>query len=133
LLAKSYGRYSPVLQAAQIGLIVIEASQQETHIVFIYYGISFILSVLALATWTVGTLMYVPTHVGDGSGPDAFGVLLYLSLWPVGLLLAHSALLAWIVHARHPASILKGRWGLALHGVLGPGFFLYALYLFYPG
>ncbi len=70
---------------------------------------------------------------GDGYGPDPLGVLLYLSLWPVGLLLAHSGLLACLVRARQPASILQGRQGIAIHLALGAGFLAYALYKFHPG
>lgn len=100
---------------------------------FLYYGISFVISMLALAAWTIVAVTHVPAHHGDGTGPDGVVILLYLSLWPIGLLLAHSAGLAWIVHARRPASILQGRRGLAVHGVLGTAFVLYALYLFHPG
>lgn len=100
---------------------------------FLYYGISFVISVLALAAWTIVAVMHVPAYHSDGTGPDGVVILLYLSLWPVDLLLVHSAGLAWIVRARHPASILQGRRGLALHGALGFAFFLYALYLFHPG
>ena len=100
---------------------------------FLYYRISFILSVLALAAWTLAVTIYQAPRYGDGYGPDALGVLLYLSLWPVGLLLAHSAVVASLVRARQPASILQGRDGIAIHLVLGAGFLAYALYKFYPG
>lgn len=49
------------------------------------------------------------------------------------LLLVHSALLACLVRERNPATLMQGRWGLSLHGILGAGFFLYALHLFHPG
>lgn len=106
---------------------------QGTRIMFLYYGISFVFSVLALAAWMIGAITHVPVQQRDGSGPDGVVILLYLSLWPVGLLLAHSALLALIVRERSPASLMQGRWGLRLHGILGGGFLLYALHLFRPG
>ena len=68
-----------------------------------------------------------PRH-GDGYGPDPLGVLLFLALWPVGLLLAHSGLLACLVRGQRPASILQGRYGVAIHLALGAGFLAYALY-----
>ncbi|MGE8686224.1 MAG: hypothetical protein ACN6PJ_03740 [Achromobacter sp.] len=100
---------------------------------FLYYRISFVLSVLALAVWMVGIGTYEAPRYGDGYGPDAFGVLLYLSLWPVGLLLAHSSLLACFARAKRPATILQGRRGISIHLALWAGFLAYALYAFYPG
>jgi len=97
---------------------------------FLYYRISFVMSVLALAAWAIGVAVYDAPRYGDGYGPDALGVLLYLSLWPVGLLLAHSGMLACLVRARRPASILQGRHGIGIHLALGAGFIAYALYKF---
>ena len=99
----------------------------------LYYQIGFLSSVLALAAWTIAVAAYDAPRHGDGYGPDALGVLLYLALWPVGLLLAHSGLLACFVRARRPASVLDGRQGIAIHLALGAGFLAYALYTFYPG
>lgn len=100
---------------------------------FLYYRISFVASLLALAVWAITVAVYETPRHGDGYGPDPLGVLLYLSLWPVGLLLAHSGLLACLVRARQPASILQGRQGIAIHLALGAGFLAYALYKFHPG
>lgn len=107
--------------------------KQDLRIMFLYYGISLVLSMLALAAWLIVAVTHVPGHQSDGSGPDGVVILLYLSLWPVALLLVHSALLACLVRDRNPATLMQGRWGLSLHGVLGAGFFLYALHLFHPG
>ncbi|WP_233500556.1 hypothetical protein [Bordetella bronchiseptica] len=107
--------------------------QQERTALFLYYRISFVLSVLALAAWAIAVTLYQAPRYGDGYGPDPLGVLLFLALWPVGLLLAHSGLLACLVRARRPASILQGRQGVAIHLALGAGFVLYALYRFWPG
>lgn len=79
----------------------------------------------------VVAVTHVPTFHGDGAGPDGVVIVLYLSLWPVGILLAHSALLAWMVRAKNPTSVMQGRWGLSLHGVLGAALSLCALKLFY--
>ena len=68
-----------------------------------------------------------------GYGPDPLRVLLFLALWPVGLLLAHSGLLACLVRGQRPASILQGRYGVAIHLALGAGFLAYALYRVQPG
>ncbi|HEY9274023.1 hypothetical protein [Achromobacter sp.] len=97
---------------------------------FLYYRISFVLSVLALAAWAITVAVYEAPRYGDGYGPDPLGVLLYLSLWPVGILLVHSGLIASLVRTRQPASILQGRDGIAIHLVLGVGFLAYALYKF---
>ncbi|WP_231859875.1 hypothetical protein [Bordetella parapertussis] len=72
----------------------------------LYYRISFVLSVLALAAWAIAVTLYKAPRYGDGYGPDPLGVLLFLALWPVGLLLAHSGLLACLVRGQRPASIL---------------------------
>lgn len=100
---------------------------------FLYYRISFIVSLLTLAAWTIAAAVYEPPRHGDGYGPDPLGVLLYLALWPVGLLLAHSGLLAWALRARRPASILQGRQGIAIHLALAAGFLACALWKFHPG
>ncbi|MFP3746485.1 hypothetical protein SB816_25735 [Achromobacter sp. SIMBA_011] len=89
---------------------------------FLYYRISFIVSLLTLAVWAITAAVYEAPRHGDGYGPDPLGVLLYLALWPVGLLLAHSGLLAWVIRARRPASILQGRQGIAIHLALAAGF-----------
>lgn len=94
----------------------------------LYYRISFVLSVLALAAWAIAVTLYKAPRHGDGYGPDPLGVLLFLALWPVGLLLAHSGLLACLVRGQRPASILQGRYGVAIHLALGAGFLAYALY-----
>ncbi|MDF8360827.1 hypothetical protein [Achromobacter anxifer] len=109
------------------------STQQGAAALFLYYRISFVLSVLALAAWTFGVAAYEAPRAGDGYGPDPLGVLLYLAIWPVGLLLAHSGLLACLVRARQPATILQGRQGIPIHLALGAGFLAYALYQFYPG
>lgn len=98
---------------------------------FLYYGISFVFSVLAVAAWMYAAVTHVSTFHGDGSGPDGLLLVLYLSFRPVGLLLVHSALLAWVVRTRNPASVMQGRLGLPVHAALGAGFSLCALYLFY--
>ncbi|MFY3707296.1 hypothetical protein ACOTD8_27325 [Achromobacter dolens] len=100
---------------------------------FLYYRISFIVSLLTLAVWAITAAVYEAPRHGDGYGPDPLGVLLYLALWPVGLLLAHSGLLAWVIRARRPASILQGRQGIAIHLALAAGFLACALYKFHPG
>ncbi|KGD90168.1 membrane protein [Achromobacter sp. RTa] len=97
---------------------------------FLYYRISFVLSVLALAAWVIGVATYDAPRLGDGNGPDPLGVLLFLSLWLVGLLLAHSSMLACFARARRPATILQGRQGIAIHLALWAGFLAYALYTF---
>ena len=89
---------------------------------FLYYRISFSVSLLTLAVWAITAAVYEAPRHGDGYGPDPLGVLLYLALWPVGLLLAHSGLLAWVIRARRPASILQGRQGIAIHLALAAGF-----------
>ncbi|MFY3975323.1 hypothetical protein ACOTHX_03985 [Achromobacter xylosoxidans] len=77
---------------------------------FLYYRISFVASLLALAVWAITVAVYEAPRHGDGYGPDPLGVLLYLSLWPVGLLLAHSGLLAvWCARGSRRRSCKAGR------------------------
>jgi len=96
---------------------------------FLYYGISLVLSILALMAWTIGAVSYDRPTAHDGYGPDAVGLILFFALWLVGFLLLHSALLAWIARKKNPATVLQGRWGLAIHIVLGAGLLVYVLYL----
>jgi len=96
---------------------------------FLYYGISFVLSILALIAWTIGAVSYDPPGAHDGYGPDPVGIILYFALWLMGFLLLHSALLAWIVRKKRPATVLQGRWGLAIHTALGVALLVYVLYL----
>lgn len=83
-----------------------------------YYGASLMLSVLALSVWAGWLLYYEPPRAVDGGGPDPIGLLLFFATWPLGLLLLHSALLPWRLQRRHPATVLTGRHGLAIHAVL---------------
>ncbi|SSW65826.1 hypothetical protein [Achromobacter agilis] len=57
-------------------------------------------------------------------------MFLYYRISFVLSVLAHSGLLACLVRARRPASILQGRQGGAIHLAFGAGFVAYALYRF---
>jgi hypothetical protein len=88
---------------------------QETVIVKRYYGVSFVLSVLALVAWMTGRYVYHAPAASDGSGPDGGGLLLLFGAVLVGCLLAHSTLLSLAVRKYRSPSVFGGRWGLAIH------------------
>lgn len=83
-----------------------------------YYGLSFVLSVVMLGVWMISLATYEAPRASDGNGPDPLGLLIFLSSWPLGLLLLHSWALAWYLRRRRPASILRGRHGMAIHVVM---------------
>jgi hypothetical protein len=62
-----------------------------------YYGVSFVLSILALAAWMTGRFAYHAPAASDGSGPDGGGLLLLFGAVLVGCLLVHSTLLSLVV------------------------------------
>lgn len=87
-----------------------------------YYGFSLAMTVVMLCVWVYAAAVYQAPRATDGNGPDPQGLLIFLSVWPLGLLLLHSWVLAWCLRRRHAASILAGRYGLTIHAVLAAVF-----------
>ncbi|WP_313244539.1 hypothetical protein [Stenotrophomonas rhizophila] len=83
-----------------------------------YYSFSLVLSVVMLCLWLASWVLYDPPGLGDGNGPDLLGILLFFSIWLMALLLLNSALLAWYLRSRLPASILAGKHGIGIHVAL---------------
>lgn len=95
-----------------------------------YYAVSFILTILALCTWWTCSAIYTAPAARDGSGPDGIGLLIFLSTFPVGLLLVQSTLLAWALNSRSPRSVLSGRLGVRIHAGLWVVFVVWIFYIF---
>jgi hypothetical protein len=95
-----------------------------------YYTVGFTLTILALCIWGVCSAVYSAPAATDGNGPDGIGLLIYVSTFPVGLLLIHSTLLAWALSSRSPHSVFSGRLGLRIHAALWVAFVTWILFVF---
>jgi hypothetical protein len=113
----SWANGTGVLTRSADMLQTTDARQQEPLIVKRYYGVSFVLSILALAAWMTGRFAYHAPAASDGSGPDGGGLLLLFGAVLVGCLLVHSTLLSLAVWKYRSPSVFGGRWGLAIHTV----------------